>query len=78
MILYLTDYKVYYLMFLSLSNNLISCGRTILSINTDTHRETIMFTKIKEFFHAIWKHIEDAQMARAHAALKNSNWGRIE
>jgi hypothetical protein len=37
-----------------------------------------MFTKIKEFFHAIWKNIEDAQMARAHAALKNSNWGRIE
>ena len=54
------------------------CGRTYLSINTDTHMETAMLTKIKGFFHNIWKNIEDAQMARAHAALKNSNWGRLE
>ena len=37
-----------------------------------------MLAKVKGFFHAIWKNIEDAQMARAHAALKNSNWGRLE
>jgi hypothetical protein len=78
MIMYLTDYKVYYVMFLMLSNNLILCGCTILSINTDTHRETVMFTKIKEFFHSVWKNIEETQMARAQAALKNSNWSRIE
>ena len=37
-----------------------------------------MLTKIKKFFHMVWKNVEDAQMARAHAALKNSNWSRIE
>jgi hypothetical protein len=37
-----------------------------------------MFDKIKIFFNKVWKNIEDAQMARAHAALKNSNWSRIE
>ena len=37
-----------------------------------------MFEKIKIFFNKVWKNIEDAQMARAQAALKNSNWGRIE
>ena len=40
--------------------------------------ETEMLLKLKDFFHKIWKNIEDVQMARAHAALKNSNWGRIE
>jgi hypothetical protein len=40
--------------------------------------ETAMLSKIKEFFHYIWKNIEETQMARAHAALKNSNWGRLE
>jgi hypothetical protein len=37
-----------------------------------------MFEKIKIFLHKVWKNIEDAQMARAQVALKNSNWGRIE
>jgi hypothetical protein len=78
MIMYLTDYKVYYVMFLMLSNNLILCGCTILSINTDTHMETAMLANIKKFFQNIWKSIEETQMARAHAALKNSNWSRIE
>lgn len=37
-----------------------------------------MFIKIKKFFREMWKNIEETQMARAHAALKNSNWSRIE
>jgi hypothetical protein len=37
-----------------------------------------MFDKIKIFFNKVWKNIEETQMARAHAALKNSNWSRIE
>jgi hypothetical protein len=78
MILYLTDYKVYYVMFSWPTNNLILCGCTTLSINTDTHRETAMLTKIKKFFHMVWKNIEETQMARAQTALKNSNWSRIE
>ena len=40
--------------------------------------ETGMLTTIKEFFRMIWKNIEETQMAKAHAVLKNSNWSRIE
>jgi hypothetical protein len=36
------------------------------------------FRSIRQSFAVLWKNIETAQMARAHAALKNSNWGRIE
>lgn len=37
-----------------------------------------MMTKIKKFLSDLWKNIEDAQMARARAALKNGAWSRIE
>jgi hypothetical protein len=37
-----------------------------------------MFTNIKRFFHYIWKSIEETQMARAKAALKNTAWSKIE
>lgn len=47
-------------------------------VNTDTHMETEMLRKINNFFRDVWKSIEETQMARAHAALKNGNWSRIE
>jgi hypothetical protein len=34
--------------------------------------------KFKEFLARVWKSIEETQIARAEAALKNSNWSRIE
>lgn len=37
-----------------------------------------MFDKIKIFFNKVWKNIEDAQMAKAEAAIKNMPWSRIE
>ena len=37
-----------------------------------------MLLKIKSFFQLVWKNIEETQMARAQAPLKNSNWSRIE
>jgi hypothetical protein len=40
--------------------------------------EIHMLHKIKEFFHQVWKSIEETQMARAQAALKNKAWSRIE
>jgi hypothetical protein len=37
-----------------------------------------MLDKIKAFFHNVWKSIEETQMARAEAAIKNMPWSRIE
>jgi hypothetical protein len=37
-----------------------------------------MLGKIKEFFRNVWKNIEETQMARAEAAIKNMPWSRIE
>ena len=70
----------------------ILCRCNNIMVNTDTHytqrRHTMLtslvgilqkfFRSIRQFFAVLWKNIEAAQMARAHEALKNSNWGRIE
>lgn len=37
-----------------------------------------MLDKIKEFFKRVIDYCEEAQMARAREAMKNSQWSRIE
>lgn len=37
-----------------------------------------MLTKIKNFFIRVLDYLEEAQMARAREAIKNSPWSRIE
>jgi hypothetical protein len=51
---------------------------TMMESTTHLHKENMMLEKIKEFFYRLWISIEQTQMARAEAMLKNSNWTRIE